>query len=138
MPDIQSQLEFLSDLDLYKTQRPFLFTPSRHLEGMVDVTPKTLNTINLGWKPIVFRDIRGHEASYSLGEAGFETVKFLPANSEFDSFSSKETRQAYMAETEDFLKARFNANEVICYNVKVSSWSSSREVAVLSHIASTW
>ncbi len=120
MPDVKSQLEFLEDLDLYKTQRPFLFTPSRNLEAKVDVTPETLNTINLSWEPVVIRDIRGHEASYSLGESGFETVKFTPTNSDFSSFASRETRQAYMAETEDFLKARFNACAVVCYSAKVS------------------
>ncbi|KAI0199459.1 hypothetical protein F4808DRAFT_461780 [Astrocystis sublimbata] len=120
MPDVDSQLEFLSENELYKTQRPFIFTPSQQSEHKVDTRPSVLNTIELGFEAVKLQDIRGREHQFVLKECGFEIANHESEFADFRSLTeSREARAKYHDETEDFLRKRFNAIDVICYSIKL-------------------
>ena len=122
MTYVESQLEFLADIDRYKTQRPFIFTPSQHLEQKFDVRSCVLNTIELELKTVNLHDIRGQEGEFELDEVGFEVVDNTSQYGDFQSLmQSTESRAKYRDETQDFLRDHFGAEEVVCYSVKASN-----------------
>lgn len=117
MPDVHATLEFLANTDLYRTQRPFIFTPSQDYEDTIDTSREALITVELREVDVEICDIRGLK-DYSLDSCGFEVVEHDTSNSQLD-FMEESKRNAYCLETEIFLKDRFAADCVICYNVKV-------------------
>ncbi|KAJ4263559.1 hypothetical protein NW762_006378 [Fusarium torreyae] len=121
MPDVLSKLEFLANDELYKTQRPYIFTPGQHLEEKMDVRPSTLNTIKLEHQNVTICDIRGEKChDFNLENAGFEVVKNASTCNDFQSLiDSNKMRENARAETEMFLKRRFNAEDVVCYGFKL-------------------
>ncbi|KAK3191053.1 hypothetical protein K4F52_003003 [Lecanicillium sp. MT-2017a] len=122
MPDVASNLEFLVDADRYKNERPYIYTPRQQAEDKMDTSRATLNTIDLELKPVTFRDIRGKEDHVGLEKVGFEVASHDTKHGDFASLiESKGTREMYRQETAEFLKARYNAEDVVCYSVKVSS-----------------
>lgn len=59
MPDVESKIDFLSDLPLYKFEKPFLVLP---LAG-TSVDPETdrITNVELEAKPVLITDIRGKD-----------------------------------------------------------------------------
>jgi hypothetical protein len=120
--DISATLEFLEDLDLYKTERPYILTPHGHgLDHLGDSkNGQSLNTVRLINGEVVVRDIRGlGQDNFTLQGAGFEVVNDETCNKTLD-FMSEEARKDYGRETEEFWKKKLGAEYVLTYNVRVS------------------
>lgn len=119
MPDVQSKLEFLADLDLYKTQRPFIFTPTpgQDSEKQIDTGEHNLNTVELQYETVTLLDIR-HEPGYKMQECGFELVANEMQNTGLD-FLEESARNQYACKTEEFWVKHLNAEYALCYDVKV-------------------
>lgn len=117
MTNVQSRLDFLADLDLYQTQRPFVFTPGQEFERLIDTQEEKLNTIHLSNEEVTLYDIRGKDG-FSLQESGFEVVLDETRNSSLD-FMPEDARDDYARETEEFWMKHLGAEYVFCYNVKV-------------------
>ena len=118
MLEVQSTLDFLADLDLYKTERPFVFTPSQEFEEKVSTSEAVLNTVELDPEVVTLRDIRGQK-DFSLSESGFELVR-NESLATAKEFSEIEARDDYARQTEKFWMKHLNAEYVLTYNVKVS------------------
>lgn len=58
MPDVESKIDFFSDLPLYEFEKPFLVLP---------VNPETdrITNVELEAKPVLSTDIRGKDLSIS-------------------------------------------------------------------------
>ncbi|KAF4418502.1 hypothetical protein F53441_14476 [Fusarium austroafricanum] len=117
MTTVQSTLDFLADLDIYKTQRPFVFTPGQEFERLIDTREEKLNTIHLSNEQVTLYDIRGKDG-FSLQESGFEVVPNETRNSSLD-FMPEAARDDYARETEEFWMKHLGAEYAFCYNVKV-------------------
>jgi hypothetical protein len=126
--DVSATLEFLEDLELYKTERPYILTPHGHgLDHLGDSkNGQSLNTVRLINGEVVVRDIRGAgQGSFTLQEAGFEVVNDETRNKTLD-FMFEEARKDYGRETEEFWKRKLGAEFVLTYNVRVSGCSCCR------------
>ncbi|KAK4183192.1 hypothetical protein QBC35DRAFT_535907 [Podospora australis] len=121
MTEVSSTLEFLQNIDLCKTQRPYVFTPSQNDEKLLDTTEENLNTIRLAFEEVNLRDIRGYQDEFCLQKAGFEVVENKPLHDDLDTVTKEETRYAYAKDTEKFWMNHLNADYVFCYNVKAPS-----------------
>lgn len=117
MPDVQSKLEFLADLDLYKTQRPFNFVPEQDFEKQIDAGEHNLNSVELQYEIVTLRDIR-HEPGYKMQECGFELVANEMQNTGLN-FLEESARNQYACETKEFWVKHLNAEYALCYDVKV-------------------
>ncbi|KAK7413118.1 hypothetical protein QQX98_008004 [Neonectria punicea] len=117
MPDVHSQLDFLADLDLYKTQRPFVFTPGQEFEQKLDTAEDNLNTVQIAYEDVLLEDIRD-KPGYVLDECGFELVQNETRNDGL-SFLEQGARDDYARETEEFWVKQLGAEYALCYNVKL-------------------
>ncbi|KAK0624007.1 hypothetical protein B0T14DRAFT_517387 [Immersiella caudata] len=119
--DISATLEFLEDLELYKTERPYILTPHGHgLDHLGDSkNGQSLNTVRLINGEVVVRDIRGlGQDKFTLQDAGFGIVNNETRNKTLD-FMSEEARKDYGRETEEFWKKELEAEYVLTYNVRL-------------------
>ncbi|KAH8160116.1 hypothetical protein CIB48_g8125 [Xylaria polymorpha] len=116
MPDIVTGVGYLSDLPLYKTEKPYYV-----FWEVGDNGEKPLPATNIAtetYEGITVADIRGRESSFRLETHGFEILQHstkipLP----LDSAGAVE---AYKAETEQVLKEKFDAEVVHCFETRVT------------------
>ena len=105
----------LKDLPLYKREKPYLVL----LPAQVESDLESVKTDNLEFETrngIHITDIRGHEEEYRLLINGFEVMRHASALSSFQDLADIQT---YKTETESLLKAKFDADKVVCWDVKV-------------------
>ena len=115
MPDIITNMTHLKDLPLYKREKPYLVL----LPAQEESDLENIRTDNLEFETrdgIHITDIRGHEEEYRLLTNGFEVMRHTSALSSFQELADIQT---YKTETEGLLKAKFDADKVVCWNVKV-------------------
>ena len=115
MPDMITNMTYLSDLSLYKREKPYLVL----LPAQVDSDLENVKTDNLEFETrrgIHITDIRGHEEEHGLLISGFEVMHHTSALSDFQDLADIQT---YRTETESLLKAKFDAEKVVCWDVKV-------------------
>ena len=115
MPDIITNMTHLKDLPLYKREKPYLVL----LPAQVESDLENVKTDNLEFETrpgIHITDIRGHEEEYRLLTNGFEITPHASVLSDFHDVTDIQT---YKAETESFSKTKFNADKVVCWDVKV-------------------
>ena len=108
-------MTYLNDLPLYKREKPYLVL----LPPRVDSDLENVKTDNLEFETrrgIRIADIRGHEDEYGLLISGFEVMHHTSALSDFQNLADIHT---YKRETESLLKAKFDADKVVCWDVKV-------------------
>lgn len=96
MPDVESKIDFLSDLPRYIVEKPFLVLP---LVG-TSVNPETdrITNVELEAKPVLIADISGKDLSISKN--GFQFVQHTSKNLKFDSL---ESLKVHKKATEDLL-----------------------------------
>jgi len=115
MPDIQANLEFLANLPLYETEKPYLaLVPPRP-----DFDPDTERMDNLEWEThtdITITDIRGQIDILTIDKCGFQVMQHSTGVKEFDGV--KDLR-AYREETEALLRDTLQASYVLCYDLKL-------------------
>lgn len=115
MPDIRTRIDFLKDLPLYKTEKPFMVL----LPANKGLDPDAYRTENLEFEKLedvpIF-DIRGHESEFLLDTSGFQLVRH---DSQYLNILDRCDVENYRHETEEFLQATLGAEKVICWDVRV-------------------
>ncbi|KAI1378150.1 hypothetical protein F4677DRAFT_36455 [Hypoxylon crocopeplum] len=115
MSSITTEAEFLADLSLYHTEKPYLvFWPEDNNDS------KPIPTTNIQLEKhdgIVVHDIRGREEDFKLEANGFEIYRHSSAIPL--PLCSKEHVEGYKRETEELLKDRLNAEVVFCYEARI-------------------
>jgi hypothetical protein len=113
MAQIVAPLRFLEKLPLYKHVQPFVAVPSSE----VGFDPEKHTNMRLKEYSVKIADIRDNIDHYKLDECGFEIVSHRSSNL---SFQNQNDIEAYQQETAAWLKKRFNAEHVECWDFKVS------------------
>jgi hypothetical protein len=112
MPNVHAEIEYLQDLDLYKTEKPYWCLLPPH-EGF---DPDKQRVDNLEFEPhsnILITDIRPFHENVTLEEYGFQV---LPHSSNYPDFTEAASVNAYMKETEALLRDTFEASYVKTYD----------------------
>jgi len=115
MLQVQSTLDFIQDLPLYKEERPYVFTPDGDIE--LDESHPTLNTVKLHDVPVTLTDIRDSN-EFALGVSGFEKADHT-SKVNLSRIHDRDAREEYRKETAAFLEKYLDAEYVFTYNVKV-------------------
>lgn len=103
-------MNFISDLDLYKTEKPY----NCRAEGLGELT----NLVFEPYSGIPVNDVRGSEHKFSLEEHGFTFFKHK--SNVTGDIGSIGFIKAYLDETVELLKDFFHSEKVICYDLRVS------------------
>ncbi|KAJ5729082.1 uncharacterized protein N7483_003590 [Penicillium malachiteum] len=113
MPDLITSIDYLADLELYKTEKPYavVVSPENHDESI-----ETNNLVFESREGLTITDIRGHENDISLETSGFTVT---PNKSQLSNVESWDEIRAYQKETEQFLKDWFQADSVFCFDLKL-------------------
>lgn len=114
MPDIVTSIEHLADLDLYKVEKPYNVVLSPE-QWDASLPPRS----NLKFERkdnIIVTDIRGQSGNYTLDTAGFTIANHT---SNVLRLETKDDLLGYKNETEVFLTKWFEAERVVCWDVKV-------------------
>ncbi|KAI9785983.1 MAG: hypothetical protein M1839_008249 [Geoglossum umbratile] len=116
MPDVYANIDYLEDLELYKTEKPYwCFLPPH--DGF---DPDRQRVDNLEFEvrhDIKITDIRSiGKGKIGLESHGFEVLSHTTGVSELTSIDAVEV---YKAETEQLLKERLGAVFVKCYDLKL-------------------
>jgi hypothetical protein len=114
MPANLAEIEFLADLPLYQTEKPYLclLSPERGID------PDQVRLDNLEFEKhsnIKVEDIREHP-ELQLDDCGFEYLQHQSAISEFTDPADVEV---YKQETEGLLRDRFAAVKVLTYELRL-------------------
>jgi hypothetical protein len=113
MPDIKADLEYLADLPLYATEKPYLclLSPS---DGF---NPDTDRADNLEYelhRGIPLTDMRDR-ADIDIGSYGFQVLNHT---SRFPDLESVCDVDSYKRETEQLLQESLGATYVFCYDLR--------------------
>jgi hypothetical protein len=114
MPANLAEIEFLADLPLYQTEKPYLCLLSP--EQKID--PDQVRLDNLEFEKhsnIKVEDLREHP-ELRLDDCGFEYIQHETAISEFTNPADVD---AYKRETESLLRDRFVAVRVLTYELRL-------------------
>lgn len=114
MPDVRSTLEFLAKLPLYETEKPYLYLPGPD-EGLDPNVTKLDNLEFESHAGVLIRDMRQH-SELTFDDCGFE---FHDLPSRYKRFDDAASIEGYRAETEKLLKARFHAEKVMVYEIRL-------------------
>jgi len=115
MPDITTSITFLKDLPLYKTEKPFFVFLSQ-TDSKLATGHRTQNLEYEVRDGILISDVRGRQDDFTATVAGFEIVKHETAQTIIET---PEHIAAYRTEIEKFLGLKFDAVEVICWEIRV-------------------
>jgi hypothetical protein len=122
MPDVLASLEHLANISLYDEEKPYcvLVSAENRREGVP--------TDNLFFEhhETIVRDLRGREGEFTVDTAGFTVV---PHRTKVSNVYNLYELQEYQRETAAFLKAHFNAEDVVCWEVKV--WHAIGKIVLL-------
>jgi hypothetical protein len=115
MPDLVSSIEQLADLPLYKIEKPYavLVTATEDKEEY-----ETNNITMTRYNDINFIDVRDRSDEFNLDTAGFEVGRHVCKRL---SLPNATALREYEQETAiDYLKEKFGAVHVECYESRVS------------------
>jgi hypothetical protein len=114
MPGVRATLEYLQNLPLYQTEKPYwCLLPPR--EGF---DPDKHRVDNLEFEvhhDIPISDIREDKDNYVLDKCGFQV---LSHQSKFSAIETARDVQTYKDETEELLKKELGAVFVRCYELR--------------------
>jgi len=113
LPFVKTNLNYLADLDLYTSERPYL-SRLPHLEGLKRSNMKTES------HPCKVYDISGHEDLFDIEESGFEFTK-LPIPME--EWTDSTVRSEYIPKLAEWLQERLKCSKVFiyAYNVRMNA-----------------
>ena len=114
MPSNVAEIEFLADLPLYQTEKPYLclLSPERNID------PDEVRLDNLEFEKyenIHVEDMREHP-ELQIDGCGFE---YLQHQSSITEFSDPNDVDDYKKETEQLLQKRFAASKVLTYELRL-------------------
>jgi hypothetical protein len=117
--ELQTRLEFLSDLPLYDREKPFFLHPS----ATVNVEAEKIVTTNVQWadEAVTVHSMRGKKG-ISLETNGFCYIEHQPSYLPRGRVSP-DVAFKYRKECEGLLRSLFNAEFTHCYDFKVSTTS---------------
>jgi len=113
MPDLRTSIVHLADLELYKTEKPYLVINS------INDRDDDVATDNLAfetYEDIVVRDVRGLVGGFSLESSGFAFMQHASSLLRIETWTDI---RSYQKETEEFLTRHFDAAAVYCYDLKI-------------------
>lgn len=115
MPEVHATLQYLQDLPLYETEKPYWCLLPPH-EGF-DPNKQRVDNLEFESRPdICIRDITESSEVLNLDTCGFEV---LSHHSKLSSLESAEDVDAYKVETEALLRDKLGADFVKCYEVRI-------------------
>ncbi|KAL2064601.1 hypothetical protein VTL71DRAFT_3738 [Oculimacula yallundae] len=119
MPRIITTLEYLQDLELYRSEKPyFCLMPATNNE---EIHNEQLDNLQFESHPNVeIEDLRTIEGHFTLRDCGFEVVPHTSQILDLESdngLNSTMSLAEYQLETEDFLTAHLAASFVKCYDI---------------------
>lgn len=115
MPEIRATLQYLQDLPLYETEKPYWCLLPPH-EGF-DPNAQRVDNLEFESRPdILISDIRESAEALNLDTCGFEV---LAHRSDLSNIETAEDVDAYKAETEALLRDKLGAVFVKCYEVRM-------------------
>ena len=114
MPSNVAEIEFLADLPLYHTEKPYLclLSPERNID------PDEVRLDNLEFEKhnnILVEDMREHP-ELQIDNCGFEYFQHPSSITEFRDPCDVD---AYKKETEQILQKRFGASKVLTYELRL-------------------
>ena len=114
MPANLAEIDFLADLPIYQTEKPYLclLSPDQKID------PDQVRLDNLEFERhsnIKIEDIREH-TELRIDDCGFEYVPYTSAISEFTDPADVDS---YKQETERLLEDRFKAEKVLTYELRL-------------------
>ncbi|KAL6837240.1 hypothetical protein V8C40DRAFT_260264 [Trichoderma camerunense] len=103
-------LEYIADLDLYKLEKPYFLTqiPGFEAEESTNLKYSTKDGITLS-------DCRGHESEFTLDTHSFSFDR-VPLSVDYDKTTQADTK--YMRDMVEYAQERFQADRVICYDIR--------------------
>lgn len=115
MPEITATLEYLARLPLYVTEKPYLLLLSK--EHGLDPDEIRLNNLEFeSHDGILIRDMRTCKEDTKVDRSGFE---FCQHTSSILKFNYPGDIDDYKIETQNLLKARFDASKVVTYEARL-------------------
>lgn len=111
MAVVHTTLEYLQDLALYRTEKPYWYFRAPR----PDFDPDQERSDNLEFKhfPVGVRNLRECSTLPTLENTGFEVVQHESRHTRFDTLRNVAD---YRKETEECLQAHLNAEFVRCYD----------------------
>lgn len=110
MIEKQTQLQYISNLPLYDREKPYNLSYGTYAYLITTNVEKDERTV-------LVRDVRDREAQFSYESHSFRFLK-LPAKTELNG--SEQNTIDYLEETRAFLLQEFQADRVICYDIRAS------------------
>jgi hypothetical protein len=114
MPDITADIEYIANLPLYATEKPYLCL----LPPDEAIDPDVQRLDNLEYETqegINVTDIRGKD-EFVIETCGFQTINHA---SKFEALKTIEDVAAYKTETEELLQEQLGAVRVLCYELRM-------------------
>lgn len=113
MPKIVATVDFLADLPLYDTEKPYFYLPGKDQE--IDPEDPRLNNLEFESHTVEVEDMREHP-ELTLSTCGFTFINNTSSNLQFQTPSDVD---AYKRETEELLTSHFSAVKVLTYEVRL-------------------
>lgn len=113
---IDAEIEFLDLLSLYETQKPFVAMVGTENEHFIDNGDERLSNLKFSKHAVQIQDIRAR-FDWDISTQGFVPLA-MPYKEPFEFVDS--WVQPYRVHTEAVLKEYFDAEEVLCYDLKAS------------------
>lgn len=114
MPIISATIDFLADLPVYETEKPYFYLPGKDED--IDPEDPLLNNLQFeSHHGLEIRDMREHP-ELELTKCGFT---FVSHKSSVHSFNVPSDVETYKSETQELLKDHFSAELVLTYEVRL-------------------
>ena len=115
MPDLATSIEFIADLEIYQTEKPYYVLVAA--ESKIDVASTKTTNLEFESHKVNVKDISSISHNYTLENAGFLVKKHTTSCMPIES---RDAVRAYEIETQDFLRDHFKASHVVTYETRVS------------------
>lgn len=113
MPKIVAKIDFLADLSMYDTEKPYFYLPGKDQD--IDPEDPRLNNLEFENHTVEVEDIREHP-ELALSTCGFTFITNKTLNLKFEAPSDVDD---YKRETQDLLRSHFSAVKVLTYEVRL-------------------
>jgi hypothetical protein len=114
LPTIKADAEFILDLPLYRTEKPYYIAGPLHPENEKHRTNAVFED-----KKVEFHDLRGNENLFSLKDHGFEFTLDSNADIKMLNGLTEETVEMYAKDTVKLVKKLVGTDNCWCYAYKV-------------------
>lgn len=122
-----TRLAFLSDLPLYKTEKPYYF-----VENFPEVPPSSTSNCQYEKQSLSLIDLRGIEDKFTLEQNGWQYLNHKsPVSLDIDAYLGEnycqETVDRYLADCVEVVQALFKSSKLICFDWRIRKSDASDE-----------